>query len=343
MYRIDNSTASTTVPPQKPVGVPGFFTAGTVGGVPATIVEADWLNIVQEELMQVLGAASVTPVKGTTNQVITAILALIASNTRLRLTGTLNLYVSPTGNDTNNGLTPSTAFATPQAAWNYIMRRLDVGGQAVVVNMADGTYPPLVCDGEPVGGQGAGVSFVGDVVSPSSCVISNNNGVAVYAAFNAIVLLKGIRIQAAGTSADYIANGTGIVANNGATILLDTVDFGTCQTGHMQSINGAIITTAGAPYSISGNAPFHMIAAAGANVSTADSHVTIYNTPTFATAFAEAVWSASVNCWGQVFTGAAHGPRYLAASNAIITTNGAGANYLPGDVAGAVQSGGLYI
>jgi hypothetical protein len=342
MFRIDNSTASTTVPPQKPVGIPGFFTPGTVGGQPATIVEADWLNVVQEEMMAILAAAGVTPVKGSSNQVITAILDLIANNTRQRLTGPLNLYVSPSGSDTNNGLSPSTAFATPQAAWNHIMARYDVGGQSITVNMADGSYPPFVCNGTPVGAQGASVIFQGDMVSPSSVVISQSNGIAVFVALGAIVALQGLRVQASGTAGDYNANGTGIVADSAGTVQINNVDFGTCQTAHMNALNAGAIMTGGAPYSISGNAPIHMLGAAG-NLSTADSHVTLYNSPTFSTAFAVAEWAGTINVFRQTFTGAAHGPRYNAQSNGIISTNGAGANYLPGDAAGSVSTGGLYL
>jgi hypothetical protein len=50
MHRIDNATAAPTKPAPKPVGPPGYFTAGTPGGASATIVEYDWMNTIQEEL-----------------------------------------------------------------------------------------------------------------------------------------------------------------------------------------------------------------------------------------------------------------------------------------------------
>lgn len=346
MYRIDNDTASTTLPPTKPVGIPGFFTAGTVGGVPATIVEADFLNQVQEELLNVLAAASLAPSKTTNNQVIQAILWLIANNTRQRLTGPLNLYVSPTGSDTNNGLTPTTAFATPQAAWNYVMSRLDLGANSVTVHLADGTYPPLNCLGSPVGAtSGAQVVFVGDQASPGSVVLSNPNGNgAVYASNGAQITLEYLRVQCAGTGGEYNANGTGIIANSGGYVGIVGVDFGTCQSGHMVALAGGAISTAGNPYTISGNAPFHAHSNfSGGGLSLADSAVTLYNTPTFSTAFALADECGSMNVWGMTFSGAAHGPRYAANSNGIIQTRGAGPNYFPGDVAGSVSTGGQYL
>ena len=70
MHRIDGPGAT----------VDHKFTDGDpVGGIQATMVTDDWLNDVQEELMSILAAASVSPVKGTQNQALTAIRALIAA------------------------------------------------------------------------------------------------------------------------------------------------------------------------------------------------------------------------------------------------------------------------
>lgn len=67
MHRIDGPGAT----------VDNKFTDGDpVGGVPATLVTDDWLNDMQEELMSLLTAASITPVKGTQNQVLSALRSL---------------------------------------------------------------------------------------------------------------------------------------------------------------------------------------------------------------------------------------------------------------------------
>ena len=56
------------------------FTEGSpTGGVPATTVSAAWLNDVQEELLSILEAVGIAPVKGNQDQVLAAILALIAA------------------------------------------------------------------------------------------------------------------------------------------------------------------------------------------------------------------------------------------------------------------------
>lgn len=69
MHRIDGPGAT----------VDNKFTDGDpVGGVQATLVTDDWLNDVQEELMSVLTAGGITPVKGTQDQVLKAIRTLSA-------------------------------------------------------------------------------------------------------------------------------------------------------------------------------------------------------------------------------------------------------------------------
>jgi hypothetical protein len=343
MYAIDNNTASTTLPPPKPVGIPGFFTTGTVGGVPATIVEADWLNQVQAELLAILGAASITPSKATNNQVLQAIMWLIANNTRQRLTAPLSLYVNAaTGSDTNNGLSPTTAFATPQAAWNFIMQRLDVGGQSITVHMADGSYPPLRCEGSPVGAGTAGVTFFGDDVSPTSCVISNAIGTAVAVIGGAIVTLRGVHLQAAGSNQIYSESGSGLSCVGGLAIV-NNVDFGTCSYAHMLAQAGGQIVTYGTPYSISSNASFHMLANGGGTISIVASPVTLYNSPTFSQAFVEAWALGYVGAYQAVFNGAAHGKRYFCQANGVVACGVNPDTFFPGDVAGTVQSGGFVL
>jgi hypothetical protein len=80
MYQIDNSTALPTMPTPAAAGTPGWFTGGSPGaGVPATILDSDWLNTVQAELIAILTAAGITPTKGQDAQLLAAIDALIVA------------------------------------------------------------------------------------------------------------------------------------------------------------------------------------------------------------------------------------------------------------------------
>jgi len=74
MYRIDDSTAATSLPAPEAAGTEGFFTEGNpVAGTPATNVRGSWLNMIQEEIRAVVVAAGLTPSKTTYNQLLAAI------------------------------------------------------------------------------------------------------------------------------------------------------------------------------------------------------------------------------------------------------------------------------
>lgn len=77
MYQIDNATAATTRPASTPAGTAGFFTDGSaVGGVPATVVPAEWLNSVQMELINAIVAAGIVPSKAASDQLMQAMATL---------------------------------------------------------------------------------------------------------------------------------------------------------------------------------------------------------------------------------------------------------------------------
>lgn len=78
MFRIDSfGTAAALEAPAAPGGTVGYFTEGDPQtATPATVVSADWLNTVQEELIAILLAAGIDPDKADRDQVVTAIKAL---------------------------------------------------------------------------------------------------------------------------------------------------------------------------------------------------------------------------------------------------------------------------
>jgi hypothetical protein len=81
MYRIDNPTAATVFPPPAAAGPRpnGFFTVGSAAGaVPATIVDMDWLNCIQEEICTVVAAGLITLSKSSQRNLLDAINYLIA-------------------------------------------------------------------------------------------------------------------------------------------------------------------------------------------------------------------------------------------------------------------------
>ncbi len=81
MFRTDQTTAVSALPVPANAGTPGYFTGGNPAtGQAATILDADWLNMVQEELMSILAAAGITPKKTVYTQVLSAIQQLFAAS-----------------------------------------------------------------------------------------------------------------------------------------------------------------------------------------------------------------------------------------------------------------------
>lgn len=86
MFQYDDPTASATMQAPAAPGTPGFFTDGSpAGGVPPTVLRADFMNSVMMELLNIVAAAGITPNKTVNNQVLSAIQALFQQGTPGRL------------------------------------------------------------------------------------------------------------------------------------------------------------------------------------------------------------------------------------------------------------------
>lgn len=81
MFQTDQATAVLSLPAPAAAGTPGYFTNGNpVTGIAPTILDADFVNMVMMELLNVVTAAGLTPSKTTNNQVLAAIRSLGATN-----------------------------------------------------------------------------------------------------------------------------------------------------------------------------------------------------------------------------------------------------------------------
>jgi hypothetical protein len=95
MHRIDNPSAATALPTPKPLGPEGFFTPGNVNvGQSATIVEFDWLNTIQEELMSIVLRGGLTSDKADNTQLLKALSNLFNSAT-VQITASQSILVPP--------------------------------------------------------------------------------------------------------------------------------------------------------------------------------------------------------------------------------------------------------
>jgi len=129
--------------------------------------------------------------------------------TRIRLAATTNFYITPTGNDANNGAI-ATPWLTLQHAYNYIQSNYDLSGQNVIVNVADGTYLGITGNG-PIVGQASALAlqFRGNVSNPGNCIIADPNSYAFGAAFSCKYAITGFKIDMTNGRQDMITSTSG--------------------------------------------------------------------------------------------------------------------------------------
>jgi hypothetical protein len=254
------------------------------------------------------------------------------------LTAARTYYVRTDGSNSNNGLanTSGGAFLTLQYAYDIIASSLDLGGQAVTVQVADGTYTAGLSITQPWTGGGS-VTFTGNTSTPANCLISTTSAACLS---NTATLPGSLTVQ--GFKMQTTTGGSGIVNSGVGKIRFGQFDFGAVPAGsyHVFANNKAASIDAIAGYTVSGNASAHLLAIAG--VVTTNVLCTLSGTPAFGSAFAIASRQGMILCNGMTFSGSATGPRYLADLGGGIFTNGGGASFLPGDSAGSATSPGWY-
>lgn len=80
MHQIDHATAVGALPAYGPAGVAGWFSDATPGNGAPTVVTNDWLNDIQGNLIALLTAGGIAPVKGQHNQVLNAIQSIVGGS-----------------------------------------------------------------------------------------------------------------------------------------------------------------------------------------------------------------------------------------------------------------------
>jgi len=264
--------------------------------------------------------------------------AVGSADIREKLTANRTYYVRTDGSNSNNGLanTSGGAFLTLQKAADVIFGTLDLGGFTVTVQVGDGTYTAGVNQASPQVGAGS-VLFQGNTSTPGNCIISVT-GSSCFVGTNAAV-----QFTVNGFELRTTTSGNCVEANNGASLTIGSnMRFGACATRHVQTTRTGVISIS-TGYTITGNASAHFYAEqAGVIFSNGDAFVT-EGAPAITT-FCQAATGGNVRVTGATFSGTgATGTRYSVTGNAVVNTNGGGASYFPGSVAGATATGGQYL
>lgn len=226
-------------------------------------------------------------------------------------------FVSTSGNDTHDGLTAATAWATLQHAYDTIQRTLDFCGFSVTVNVAAGTYAPFVANGLCVGQVGASFIFNGNVTNGWSVVVLNQvGGYAIYVASGAKITVQGMAPQS--------PSGFGVVVAEGV-LTLGPMGWSNCGAGFIDASGNDSFIGINGGHAFVSSANGGIIAEAQAQIVTGVGALLYFEGALhFPVGFLLADECAVIDVRSATVANAATvtGPRACASTNAIIAMSG---------------------
>lgn len=258
------------------------------------------------------------------------------SGLRTQLTANRDYYVSPSGDDSQDGLSTGLAFATLQKAMD-VVSGLDLGIFDVTIHLADGSYADETLVSGAFVGSGI-VQITGNTSAPRNCLIETA-GIPIKAQQGAKIRLQGVKLNSTAGSTCLSADEKAEILVNGAIV------FGSGSRAHMSASNGATLSMA-TDYEIDGTAIRHAEISSGALYVNNNNTISFNADQNFSAGFVTAIRFCDVYFPNASFVDGGHtisGRRYQSKSKSIITVNGAGETYFPGDVAGLVADNGLYL
>lgn len=267
---------------------------------------------------------------------------LIAVNGRTLLTQPTNFYVNgSTGNDANNGLTPSTAWHTLQRSYDILTLNYDFGGLTHTVNVSDSSYTFLNLFTSWVGG--GNLQYIGNVSTPANVIIdsgANPAAVFVLAALIGNLSFSGFKFTS--------TSGVGFLNQAAAKVTLGSFDCGACGLYHIDvaEFGQIIISTS---YNISGSAATHVKVGECAVFTSLNSIIVSSTGSPTISHFVDAINSGIVNWNNTTFSGAWPNVSlaYYAQTNSSIvannTVNVTANQSFPGTSSGITQTKSSYV
>lgn len=263
--------------------------------------------------------------------------AAIQAITQVKVVLPLNLYVSPSGNDSNSGLSPTSALQHIGTAVNNVFSLYNFQGNNVTINVGPGTYnegvtiigAPLSCPG---------VTILGSPSNPGSVVVTAPSTAS--AAFNVFnnateLTIDGLTVvNTAGSTAS--GTGWGILCQSGA-VTLSNIAFGQCANAQCEAAQGGWVTLLGTN-TFTGSNKYGVVAEVNGVVDILDCTINFLNTPNYSSQFITAANCSVVQSVGSSFNGTFTGAAFSVAFASVINTQGAGQNIYPTATAGTVSS-----
>lgn len=242
------------------------------------------------------------------------------------LTANTNYYVDVTsGDNANDGLSPTTAFATIAKAISTLYQ-VDLNGFDAVINLADGTYNEIPTFNKPFTGSGR-VFLKGNAVTPTNVVVGSTTTNGVVVQNQALVYLQNFQVRSGASGHSFLALEQGFIFYSG-------IDFAAATNYHIYTRNGGVAFANG-DYTISGGAAGHVLSQIGGRFWCSGNTITISNTPAFS-AYANASVQGLLYMPSNTFVGSATGLQYSVTSGSMLYKNGA---TLPGNGGGNLTYG----
>jgi hypothetical protein len=237
---------------------------------------------------------------------------LQAGQARTLLLNDTTFYVDcNAGSNSNNGLTSGTAWLTINYALTYIASNYDLGGNAITIQMANGTtYAPFRMTQEFTGG--------------GSVTLQGNSGNSTLTAIAASAGVAAARVSAGSLSMLYVTVGGGtygLLADGTGTLSADTMSLNASSVAHAESaVSGTLVLSTAV--NIFGAAPA-LVQKLQGNVYIAGLAVTFSANVNFSEALLAALEPGTIFAQGITYTGTSTGAYYLATYGGYINTNGA--------------------
>ncbi len=265
----------------------------------------------------------------------------VAINVRTKLTANRTYYVRTDGNDSNTGLADSAggAFLTIQKAIDTTAS-LDCSLYDITIQLGAGTYTlTATISLKNIVGAGA-VTIIGDETTPTNVVLdfqSSSNGFSANGIYT-VYKLKGFKIYSSTSTATYLIH----AHRSPAKIELQNLNIGAGAVQPIRSADGGGISITG-NYTISGGATANHWTGVAGLFRCQFVTITLTGTPAFGNCFVAADYGSVFIVNVITFSGSATGARYSVSANGVLYTGGGGADYFPGDSAGASATGGQYV
>jgi hypothetical protein len=257
---------------------------------------------------------------------------------RNRVVTDVVLYVSTTGNDSNNGLTPGTPFLTVQKGVDVALADYIIpDGKRVTVQLADGTYTLSTAV------RFRGPRFGNAIVSSRSLIIQGNVGtpanVIVQCSTNNVFLIYNGFIELQGMELRCTSAGAACVWAEGfSRVSLASMRFGAsaAAAAHINLFyNSYCFATS---YTVSGSCARHINLNHGSMFRMSSATITFSGAPAFSTTLLQGLLGSVFDLNAVTYSGAITGTQYALTNLSILSST----NTVPG-TAGSVSTGSRVI